>query len=107
VSAAAAPGPIQSNSAQNKKNSVPESGAPESEESRWQPFLCLPCRLTVELAVPRFKVRDFLALGAGSVIGTDWGLTRDVPLRVNGTLVGWAELEGASQQLAVRVTELA
>jgi flagellar motor switch/type III secretory pathway protein FliN len=78
-----------------------------TDELRWRPVLDLPCQLTVELPLPHFKVADFLALRAGSVLGTNWRLAHDIPLRINGTLIGWAEFEGAGIRLAVRVTELA
>lgn len=79
----------------------------EDEELRWRPVLGLPCQLTVDLPLPHFKVADFLALRGGSVIATNWRLAHDIPLRVNGTLIGWAEFEGAGSRLAVRLTELA
>ena len=79
----------------------------EREEARWQPVLGLPCELTVDLAIPGFKVRDFLALHSGSILVTRLGVARDVPLMVNGVLIGWGELEGAGNRLAVRITELA
>ena len=77
------------------------------EETRWQPALGLPSELTIDLPLPNFKVADFLGLRAGSVISTEWRVSREVPLRVNGTLIGWGEFEGAANRLAVRVTELA
>lgn len=83
------------------------AGERESEDLRWQPVLGLPCQLTVELPLPNFKVADFLALRPGSVLGTGWQLARDIPLRINGTLIGWGEFEGAGSRLAVRLTELA
>lgn len=99
MSAAAAPSP----------NVVEKSPAPAANDldARWQPMLLLPCKLTVDLAVPGFKVSAFLALRQGSIIGTDWGIARDVPLRINGTLIAWGELEGSGKRLAVRLTELA
>jgi flagellar motor switch/type III secretory pathway protein FliN len=86
-----------------------EAGTEElrSSELRWRPVLDLPCQLTVDLPLPHFKVGDFLGLRAGSVLGTNWRLAHDIPLRINGTLIGWAEFEGAGGRLAVRVTELA
>jgi flagellar motor switch/type III secretory pathway protein FliN len=83
------------------------TGDRESEELRWQPVLGLPCQLTVELPLPHFKVADFLSLRAGSVLATGWQLAHDIPLRINGTLIGWGEFEGAGTRLAVRLTELA
>jgi flagellar motor switch/type III secretory pathway protein FliN len=67
----------------------------------------LPCLFTAEIGLPLFRVRDFLALHVGSIVATQWGLERDIPLQVNGIFIGWGELEGAGSRLAVRVTELA
>jgi flagellar motor switch/type III secretory pathway protein FliN len=86
---------------------VPTEVESESLESRWRPALGLNCQLTVELPLPEFKVADYLRLQPGSVIATRWRITRDVPLRVNGTLIGWCEFEGAGNHVAVRLTELA
>ncbi len=80
---------------------------PETDEERWQPVMGLPCELSVDLALPHFKVRDFMAVRIGSVLHTGWSMGRDVPLRVNGALIGWGELESISTRLAVRVTDLA
>jgi len=77
------------------------------EETRWKPFLGLRCRLTVDLPLPNFTVSDFLDLQVGSIVGTNWSLASDLPLRVNDSLIGWGELEGSSGHLAVRVAELA
>lgn len=78
----------------------------QNEDARWRPVLGLPCQLTVELPLPHFKVADFLELRTGSVLATGWQLARDIPLRINGTLIGWGEFEGAGSRLAVRLTEL-
>lgn len=77
------------------------------EEARWQPVLEMNCELTVELSLHGFRVKDFLALAPGSLMPTLWRVTRDVPLRLNGTLIAWCEFEGAGNHLAVRLTELA
>ncbi|HXY78149.1 MAG TPA: FliM/FliN family flagellar motor C-terminal domain-containing protein [Candidatus Acidoferrales bacterium] len=81
--------------------------AAQEQDARWQPVLGLPCQLTIDLPLPNFKVADFLRLRLGSVISTRWRLSREVPLRINGTLIGWGELEGSGNRLAVRLTELA
>ena len=70
-------------------------------------MLDLPCQLTVDLPLPHFKVADFLALQGVRSLLPSWRLTHDIPLRVNGTLIGWGEFEGAGTRLAVRLTELA
>ena len=79
----------------------------EAESARWRPVLGLPCDLTIDLPLPGFRVGDLLQLQSGSVIGTSWQLARDVPLRVNGTLIGWSEFEVVGDRLAARLTELA
>ena len=89
------------------KVSGQEDGDPRLEEARWRPVLRLSCRLTVDVPLPGCKVKDLLKLRAGSVLATVWRVNRDVPLRVNGTLIAWGEFEGAKGRLAVRVTDLA
>jgi len=83
-------------------------GAGECEEDeRWRPVLGLPCELSVELPLPGFKIADLLRVRAGSVIAAHWRVGQDVPLRLNGTLIGWSEFEVVGDRLAVRLTELA
>jgi flagellar motor switch/type III secretory pathway protein FliN len=80
----------------------------ESEEDcRWRPVLGLPCDLSVDLPLPGFMIADLLRLCAGSVIDAHWPVGQDVPLRLNGTLIGWSEFEVVGTSLAVRLTELA
>ena len=87
-------------------NASDAAGNPE-EEKRWQPVMALPCELTVELELPGFLVSDLLKMGAGSVLGSQWPVRRDVPLRVNGNVIAWSEFEVVGETLAVRLTELA
>lgn len=70
----------------------------------WQEAVWLPCELAVDLEVSRFTVRDLLELEEGSIIDTQWEVTRDLPVRVNGQLMAWAEFEVVSTALAVRLT---
>jgi flagellar motor switch/type III secretory pathway protein FliN len=77
------------------------------DDERWRAVLGLPCELTVDLPLPGFKITDFLQLRGGSVIDACWRVGRDVPLRLNGTLIGWIEFEVVGNSLAVRLTELA
>ena len=90
--------------------SAPNSGGLASEpkeEARWRPVLDLPCDLAVDLPLPGFTIADLLKLRTGSVINAHWRLGRDVPLRLNGKLIGWSEFEVVGNSLAVRLTELA
>jgi flagellar motor switch/type III secretory pathway protein FliN len=76
-------------------------------ELAWKTVQELECELTVDLAVPDFKIGDLLRLREGLVINTRWRLDRDVPLQLNRTLIGWVEFDVAGHNLAVRLTELA
>jgi len=68
--------------------------------------MVLPCQLAVELPVPDFKVSDFLKLRPGLVNDARWGVGHDLPLRLNGALIGWSKIEVIGNRLAVRLTEL-
>jgi flagellar motor switch/type III secretory pathway protein FliN len=83
----------------------PEAEGEDNE--RWRRVLGLPCKLTVDLPLPGFKIADFLKLRRDSVVDAQWPLGHDVPLRLNGTLIGWIEFEALGNNLAVRLTELA
>jgi len=65
----------------------------------------LPCTLSLEVPVVRFTIADLLSLSKGAVVETSCHHTSDVPLRVNGVLVGWTEFEVVGDRLAVRLTE--
>ena len=72
----------------------------------WAEALWLPCQLQVDLAVPGFTIGDLLDLEEGSIIDSLWKQNADVPLRVNGLVIGYAEFEVMDAKSAVRVTEL-
>ncbi len=79
----------------------------ELDESRWLLVSRLPCRLTVELPVPGFRLGDLLKLSSGHLAATACHVSQDLPLRINGTLIGWGEFESVAQHLAIRITQLA
>jgi flagellar motor switch/type III secretory pathway protein FliN len=85
----------------------PKTAHLEKEELRWRRLFGLSCELTVEIPIPHFRVVDFAKLGPSSLVSTEWQRSREVPLRVNGKLIGWGEFEGSREHLAVRLTELA
>ena len=66
----------------------------------------LPCTLALDLPVVRFTVADLLNLASGSIVETAYHQSSDLPLRVNGQLVGWTEFEVVGERLAVRLTDL-
>ena len=82
--------------------SVEQSAKQPTEQFPW-----LKCVITLELPIVRFKVRDLLDLAVGTIVETPCKATSDVPVRVNGTLIGWTEFEVIGNRLAVRITELA
>lgn len=100
-------------------NTVSQPGAPQPEVEQVTRLLVkpqerdpgevlpwLPCTLAVDLPVSRFTVRDLLRLSKGSIVETGYHQSSDLPLRVNGQLVGWTEFEVAGERLAVRLTDL-
>ena len=67
----------------------------------------LACSVTTELDVPGLTVGDVLHLSAGTILNTRWRTNRDLPLRVNGRLLGFAEFDSAEETMGVRITEFA
>jgi flagellar motor switch/type III secretory pathway protein FliN len=76
----------------------------ERDPSELLPWL--PCMLVLEIPVIGFKVGDLLGLTIGSIVETAYHQSSDLPLRVNGQLVGWTEFEVVGERLAVRLTDL-
>ena len=72
----------------------------------WAEAIWLPCQLSVELAVPAFTIGDLLRLQPNNLVDSQWKQNADVPLRINGLLIGYAEFELLGDKTAVRVTEL-
>jgi flagellar motor switch/type III secretory pathway protein FliN len=84
-----------------------QSVNPQHEEDEWGELVHLPCTLTLDLAVPDIRVRELIELDTDSILDTKWVQSKDVPVRVNGRFIGWAEFEVVGDRLAVRITELA
>ncbi len=85
-----------------------ETNDKESEaQAAWAQALHFHCQLSVSLAVPEFTINRLLRLKRKSIVDTRWRLESDVPLRVNGEVIAWAEFEVVGNHLAVRITELA
>jgi flagellar motor switch/type III secretory pathway protein FliN len=82
------------------------TGAIDGKGETWALAQTFPCVLAPEIAVPGFKIRDLLRLEKGTVLSAQWNNTADLPVRVNGELIGWCEFEVVGEKLAVRLTEL-
>jgi len=76
----------------------------EMDPAEFLPWL--PCTLALDLPVVNFTVGDLLSLAKGSIVETAYHQSSDLPLRVNGQLVGWTEFEVVGERLAVRLTDL-
>jgi flagellar motor switch/type III secretory pathway protein FliN len=77
-----------------------------SERDPGEPLPWLPCTLALEIPVIKFTVGALLNLAKGSIVETAYHQSSDLPLSVNGQLVGWTEFEVVGDRLAVRLTEL-
>jgi flagellar motor switch/type III secretory pathway protein FliN len=84
----------------------PTYAANDPVSEAWTEAVWLPCRLSVELAVPAFTIGDLLRLQPNNILDAQWKQNADVPLRINGLLIGYAEFELLGEKAAVRVTEL-
>ena len=85
----------------------PSVPASDAKKNLVENFGWLPCQLSLEIPVVKFSVGDLLRLNKESIVETASASTTDIPLRVNGLLVGWTEFEVIGNRLAVRITELA
>jgi flagellar motor switch protein FliN/FliY len=81
--------------------------APRQRSRDWRLFQQLPCRISLEIPVPGFTVSALLRLAPNDVITTGWLQGSDVPLRVNGKIIGWTEFEVIDDRLAARLTQIA
>jgi flagellar motor switch/type III secretory pathway protein FliN len=89
------------------KLTTPAHSADQPQERDPGEFLpWLPCTLALDLPVVNFTVGDLLSLTSGSIVETAYHQSSDLPLRVNGQLVGWTEFEVVGERLAVRLTDL-
>jgi len=76
------------------------------EEDPWESAAGLPCRLSVNLPVPGFTVRDLLELELDTVVDTQYGTNSSVPVWVNAVRIGEAEFDVFGTSLAIRINEL-
>jgi flagellar motor switch/type III secretory pathway protein FliN len=72
----------------------------------WEKVSWLPCAITAELPLLSFTVGDLLRLESGQVLQTGCHRGSEIPVRVNGQLIGCAELESVGEHIAMRITAL-
>jgi flagellar motor switch/type III secretory pathway protein FliN len=96
-----------SSAVQNVQHRV-EPIAPRSDSGEKDPLDSmpwLPCTISLQVPVVRFTIADLLSLREGSVVETACHYTSDVPLRVNGVLIGWSEFDVLDDRLVIRIRE--
>jgi flagellar motor switch protein FliN/FliY len=89
-----------------KSSVAPHSPERPQERDPGEYLPWLPCTLALDLPVMNFTISDLLSLTKGSIVETAYHQSSDLPLRVNGQLVGWTEFEVVGERLAVRLTDL-
>lgn len=88
-------------------NSPVAAGAAKiSLRKSWPAVEWLPMQLNVALPIPRFRVRDLLALKPGQAIATEWPDGDDLPLSIEDVQLAWIEIEAVDRDMAVRITRL-
>jgi flagellar motor switch/type III secretory pathway protein FliN len=73
----------------------------------WAAFQLLSCQLSLDIPVPGFTIAALLRLSPNDVVNTCWLQGSDIPLHVNGKLIGWTEFEVLDDHLAARLTQIA
>jgi flagellar motor switch/type III secretory pathway protein FliN len=81
--------------------------APDPSDAAWREIQDVRCRLTAELSVHGFTVRDLLLLQKGSVVNTNQSTRARISVRANGSLLALAEFEVVETRLGIRWTEIA
>ncbi len=76
------------------------------ERNLLEEFAWLPCRVSLEVPVPRFTVKDLLGLSNGQVIQSSTSAGEDIPLHVNEVSLGRGQFEAVGDRMAVRITEI-
>ena len=76
-------------------------------QDRWRQVMALPCRISIEVPVSRFAVKNLLQLSPQSIVSSETLTTANLPLKVNRELIGWCEFEVLGNRVAVRLTEIA
>ena len=77
-----------------------------SSDAEWREIEEVRCRLTAELSVNGFTVRDLLLLQKGSVVNSRQSTRARITVRANGSAIALAEFEVLDNRLGVRLAEI-
>jgi flagellar motor switch/type III secretory pathway protein FliN len=83
-----------------------ENPAPPAVADPWADVFPLTCLVTLDLPIPKFRIRDLLQLSEGSVVEAHWKEGTHLPFQANGRHLGWVDFEVIGDRLAIQVTEL-
>ena len=87
-------------------STLPQLPEAVASPDAWEAFADLRCTLSVEVNVPRFRVRDLLALDPRSVVDSGWSHGMEIPVRLNGNVAMTANFEVIGNRLALRIVEV-
>lgn len=77
------------------------------EHADWDMLSQIPMLLSAGVQLPKFRVRDLMALKTGQMVESVSPICDDVPLKIGAVQLGWIEFEVVAQRMAVRLTRLA
>jgi hypothetical protein len=76
----------------------------EPGSDRWAAVGMVPTTVMVAVPIPKFRVRDVLALKPGSIVSSAWQGARDIPLLAGEVQFAWIEFEVTDEKLSARIT---
>ena len=79
---------------------------PPGAETTWNHVKGLLCKLSVEIPIQHFTVRQLLDLAPGTILNTHYEESSHVPVIVNGQLIARGEFDIVDDTLVIRLTEL-
>lgn len=89
------------------KSTAGPTDAAVDKTAQWHQVMGLPCRISVEVRVSSFAVKDLLRLAPQAIVSSQSLTTANLPVKVNGVPIGWCEFEVLGNRVAVRLTEIA
>jgi len=86
---------------------LPQAAEPViPSEERWAEALWLPCRVGVDIPISGLTVGQLLKLRRHSVVETGQEESTNIPVQVNGQLIGWGQFEVVGERLAVHLVDM-
>jgi hypothetical protein len=76
----------------------------EPGSDRWVAAGSLPTTVMAAVPIPKFRVRDVLALKPGCIVSSAWQGAQDIPLLAGEVQFAWIEFEVTDEKLSARIT---